>query len=178
MLGDQGHVDELSSAVLHALPDLFTGLDLEQALAAAHPDLLARPTAQSTVDHLRRLVSSAYEVRFAPDVELSQRVLLPSAAEESNGMEDARFPRFVDADGTVDYRATYTAYDGTGSLRACWISPDLRTFRAHRLAGPRRGTRGWRCSPGSSAAGTSRCAAPTGRASAWPPRPTGSAGPG
>ncbi len=136
VLGDQGHLDELSGAVLHALPDPFTGLDLERALAAAHPDLLTRPTTQSTVDLLRHLVSSAYEVRFAPDIQLSQQVLLPSAAEESNGMEDARFTRFIDADGTVDYRATYTAYDGNRIAPRLLVSPDLRTFRAHRLAGP------------------------------------------
>ena len=30
-------------------------------------------------------------------------------------MEDARFVRFVDDDGTVTYYATYTAYDGRRS---------------------------------------------------------------
>ena len=51
-------------------------------------------------------------------------------------MEDARFVRFVGADGTVDYRATYTAYDGKAIAPRLLISPDLRRFQAHRLAGP------------------------------------------
>ena len=37
---------------------------------------------------------------------------MPLAPTESNGMEDARFVRFVDDHGMVTYCATYTAYDG------------------------------------------------------------------
>ena len=39
-------------------------------------------------------------------------------------------------DGTVEYRATYTAYDGRQIAPRLLLSPDLRIFRAHRLAGP------------------------------------------
>jgi predicted GH43/DUF377 family glycosyl hydrolase len=81
------------------------------------------------------LVSSAYEVTFDNRLALDQQVIMPAAAEESNGMEDARFTRFVLDDGTVDYRATYTAYDGRQIAPRLLTSPDLRTFRAHRLAG-------------------------------------------
>ena len=51
-------------------------------------------------------------------------------------MEDARFTRFTDDDGTAEYRATYTAYDGRRIAPRLLISSDLRVFRAHRLAGP------------------------------------------
>ncbi|MCU1656369.1 MAG: glycosidase protein [Pseudonocardiales bacterium] len=135
-LADQGHVDELAQAVLHALPVEFSGASLEQALAGLHPDLLSRPGAATTVELVRRLVSSSYAVEFTDDTALEQRVLLPSAAEESHGMEDARFTRHVDDDGTVDYRATYTAYDGQRIAPRLLTSPDLRVFQAHRLAGP------------------------------------------
>jgi predicted GH43/DUF377 family glycosyl hydrolase len=136
VLADQGHTGELSGAVVHALPGQFDGADLERALAEAQPDLISRSGGQSTVDLLRRLVSSAYEAAFSSDVTLSQRVLLPSAAEESNGMEDARFTRFVEEDGRVEFRATYTAYDGRRIAPRLLVSGDLRVFRAHRLAGP------------------------------------------
>jgi predicted GH43/DUF377 family glycosyl hydrolase len=136
VLTDQGRIDELSSTVLRALPADFDSRDLEQALAQAHPDLVARPGGHLTVDMLRRLVSSAYEVEFPAGVALAQQVLLPTAAEESNGMEDARLVRFVDDDGSVDYRATYTAYDGHRVAPRLLTSPDLRAFRTHRLAGP------------------------------------------
>jgi predicted GH43/DUF377 family glycosyl hydrolase len=105
------------------------------ALAEAPQDLLVRPGGQATVELLRHVVTSAYEVTFPPDVELSQQVLCPATAEESNGLEDARFIRFTASDGLVSYRATYTAYDGQHIAPRLLISPDLRTFHAHRLAG-------------------------------------------
>ncbi len=136
VLADQGRINGLTHSVLAALPDNFTGTDLERALADAHHDLLDRPGSSATLDELRRLVASAYEVSFADDVALSQQVLLPSAPDESNGLEDARLVRFVGDDGTVEYRATYTAYDGRVIAPRLLTSADLRTFRAHRLAGP------------------------------------------
>jgi predicted GH43/DUF377 family glycosyl hydrolase len=136
VLADQGHLDELAEAVLHALPAEFEGAELERALAEAHRDLLTRPSSAGTVDVLRTVVSSAYNASFAAGTDLSQRILSPSAEEESNGMEDARFTRFTDDDGTAEYRATYTAYDGRRIAPRLLISADLRVFRAHRLAGP------------------------------------------
>ncbi len=136
VLADQGPLDELAEAVLYALPVEFEGADLERALAAAHRDLLTRSGSAATVDLLRKVVSSAYDASFARDTDLGQRILSPSAEEESNGMEDARFTRFVDDDGTAEYRATYTAYDGRRIAPRLLISSDLRVFRAHRLAGP------------------------------------------
>lgn len=136
VLADQGHFDELSYGVLAALPEQFTGSDLERILAEAHPDMLGRPGVQAAVDLLRQLVASAYETAIPDDVSLSQQVLLPFAAEESNGMEDARFVRFTAPDGTVDYRASYTAYDGRHIAPRLLVSADLRSFVAGRMAGP------------------------------------------
>lgn len=78
----------------------------------------------------------AWQVGFPPDTDLSQEVLLPAAPEESNGLEDARFVRFTDDDGTVDYRGTYTAYDGRRITPRLLRSTDLRTFTSSRLTGP------------------------------------------
>jgi predicted GH43/DUF377 family glycosyl hydrolase len=136
VLADQGHLDELSEAILHALPAEFEGADLERALTTVHRDLLTRAGSAVTVDLLRKVVSSAYNASFARDADLGQRILSPSAEEESNGMEDARFTRFVSDDGTAEYRATYTAYDGRRIAPRLLLSSDLRVFRAHRLAGP------------------------------------------
>jgi predicted GH43/DUF377 family glycosyl hydrolase len=136
VLAGQGHLDEMAKAVLHALPAEFEGADLERALAEAHRDLLTRAGSAATADLLRKVVSSAYNASFARDTDLGQRILWPSADEEANGMEDARFTRFTDDDGTAEYRATYTAYDGRRIAPRLLISPDLRVFRAQRLAGP------------------------------------------
>ncbi len=136
VLADQGYLDELAEAILHALPDEFEGVDLERALAEAHRDLLSRAGSAATVDLLRKVASSAYNASFAGDADLGQRILSPAADEESNGMEDARFTRFVDDDGAAEYRATYTAYDGRRIAPRLLMSSDLRVFRIRRLAGP------------------------------------------
>jgi predicted GH43/DUF377 family glycosyl hydrolase len=136
VLAGQGNLDELAEAVLRALPANVTGADLEQALAQAHPGLLDRPGSAATVDLLRKTVAAAYRAAFDADSDLGQRVLSPAADEERHGMEDARFTRFAADDGTVEYRATYTAYDGQRIAPRLLISPDLRVFHAHRLAGP------------------------------------------
>jgi predicted GH43/DUF377 family glycosyl hydrolase len=101
-----------------------------------HHDLLMRPGAADTVEIVRRLVSSAYDIEFDAGIQLEQQVLMPSAPDESNGMEDARFTRFTDDDGTVEYRATYTAYDGRRIAPRLLTSPDLRHFQARLLSGP------------------------------------------
>jgi predicted GH43/DUF377 family glycosyl hydrolase len=136
VLMEEQRIDGLAHNVLADLPASFTSIDLEHVLAEAHQDLLARPGGAATVDLMRRAVASAYEVAFPADVSLSQQALFPSSADESNGVEDARFVRFVADDGSVDYRATYTAFNGVKIAPRLLTSPDLRAFQAHRLAGP------------------------------------------
>jgi predicted GH43/DUF377 family glycosyl hydrolase len=136
VLADHGDIDELAQTVLRSLPVVFSEVELDRALSEVHHRLLSRPGAAATAQVLRGLVSSSYTVDFCADSAVEQRVIMPSAAEEANGMEDARFTRFVADDGTVDYRATYTAYDGQRVAPRLLTSPDLRVFRAHRLAGP------------------------------------------
>jgi len=51
-------------------------------------------------------------------------------------MEDARFVRFVDEDGTPTYYATYTAFDGYEILPQLIETDDFVTFRITTLNGP------------------------------------------
>ena len=136
LMREAGRIDDLAYNVLALLPDPFTNAQFEESLTRVHLPLLTQPDATDTIAVMRGLVASVYDVEFADDVELSQQVLMPHAAEESHGMEDARVVRFTDADGQVDYRATYTAYDGRAIEPRVLTSPDLRRFTAGRLAGP------------------------------------------
>lgn len=77
-----------------------------------------------------------YRATFPADSDLTQRVLTPVIEQEKNGIEDARLVRFTNSDGAVDYRATYTAYDGTAVLPRLLRSQDLTTFTSHPLSGP------------------------------------------
>ena len=74
--------------------------------------------------------------RFPDDSELSQRVLMPFGHGESHGIEDARFVRFTDEDGTVEFRATYTAFNGRDIAPRLLRSADLKTFEVSVLSGP------------------------------------------
>ena len=127
--------DDLSAAVLAALPHRVGSGEIEDVLADLHPDLLLGPQAQDRVLRLRTWSRAGYTVSFADDTHLEQRVLLPSAEDESHGIEDARFT-LVKEDGGQNYRACYTAYDGLSVRNRVLVSPDLRVFRSYPLAGP------------------------------------------
>lgn len=134
-LEHEGRLNELSSSVLGLLPDPLTGEDVERALLDLPGDLTAHRDSGAELAVLRAMVGSTYEARFDPGSALSQRVLLPSAVEEYQGMEDARFVRFETEDGEEHYQATYTAYDGRDIAPRLIRSSDLVTFRVHRLTG-------------------------------------------
>ncbi|WP_297342875.1 glycoside hydrolase family 130 protein [Amnibacterium sp.] len=135
-LEHEDQVNELTSWVLDRLPPIFTGVDVEAAIAALPPELLHHRDSGVALNTLRDMVSSAYIARFDPDTDLGQRVLLPAAVEEHNGMEDARLVRFTADDGSTAYRATYTAYDGRDIAPRLITTPDLVSFSIHRLSGP------------------------------------------
>lgn len=104
-------VNELSDAVLGRLGPTFTIAELEASLneverRASHAIWF------ETAKIIRVLASSNYVTTFPEDSELSERVIFPAGPNETRGMEDARFVRFIARDGHVTYYATYTAYDG------------------------------------------------------------------
>ncbi len=47
------------------------------------------------------LARSNYEVQFQPEQELSERIIFPATPSQRNGIEDARFVRFQNEDGTL-----------------------------------------------------------------------------
>ena len=99
--------------VLKGLGDRFTlvELRLSVSLAMEQPWASSQDTPRIARETLM-LARSNYEVQFAPDSRLSERVLFPFTPSQSNGIEDARFVLFKNEDGTRTYYATYTAYDG------------------------------------------------------------------
>jgi hypothetical protein len=100
--------------VLNALPDAFTLEELRASIGRAVKQLpeTAQETTKSVTRETLMLAQSNYEVQFAPESDLSERVLFPVTPSQSNGIEDARFVLFQQEDGTRTYYATYTAYDG------------------------------------------------------------------
>ena len=81
------------------------------------------------------LAHSSYRLEFPDDSALSERVIFPVNENESRGIEDARFVRFIHDDGRIVYYATCTAYNGFQSLPQFVETTDFQRFRVNTLNG-------------------------------------------
>ncbi len=99
--------------VLGHLGPRFTEAELEGRLRILGDHAATRKRATRTIGLIRGIAERSYSIRFDEGTPLSEQVLVPSMSAESKGMEDARFVRFVDDDGSVTFYAPYTAYNGT-----------------------------------------------------------------
>ncbi|MEH1166283.1 glycoside hydrolase family 130 protein [Micromonospora sp. CPCC 205539] len=134
-LAEEDCDNEVTATVLDALPDRYDEAAFERVLGNLPADLLSRSTGMATLEQLRRTNAGSYAMSFPADTALQDRVLWPAIPAESNGMEDARFVRFVGEAGPV-YRATYTAYDGRRIAPRALVSSDLRHFEMTPMRGP------------------------------------------
>lgn len=136
-LQEAGVQNEFCRRVLDQLHEDFTLKELHAVLLASG---LTEDTSDATAARAARgillLAESNYEVSFAPESRVSQRVLFPSAPSQRNGIEDARFVRFLNDDGSHTYYATYTAYDGKIVLPQLLETPDFLHFKFNTLNGP------------------------------------------
>lgn len=121
------------SRLVNPLADAFSYDELAGSIAA-HAGRRTRATAD-TIHLVHWLASSNYVVSFPRDSRVSERVMFPAGPNESQGMEDARFVRFTDDDGSVVYFATYTAFDGTAILPQSIETRDFLTFRVATVSG-------------------------------------------
>ncbi len=135
-LAELGDDRESVAFVLDALPERFSADDLDHALAELGAQIITRTTARSTVERIRWVAASNYDIEFTPDSAIGERVLWPYGPAESHGMEDARFVRFTEDDGKATYFATYTAFDGSHVAPQLLQTDDFRTFRITQLTGP------------------------------------------
>jgi predicted GH43/DUF377 family glycosyl hydrolase len=135
-LMEMGFENDWSSLVMESLADSFTLDDLEKSMQHATREKrhLVREV-QRTMECVRWLAESNYEIDFNPSVAVSERIIFPVSSNESNGMEDARFVRFVEDDGSIIYYATYTAYNGHAILPQLLETADFLHFRALTLNG-------------------------------------------
>ena len=76
-----------------------------------------------------------YEAKFNPEDEISERTLFPQLPSESNGIEDARFVRFVDEKNAETYYATYCAYDGHNISTQLLQTKDFLNFTIGKMSG-------------------------------------------
>ena len=136
-LSELGVNGALTEQVMASLGDRFTLPDLEQTIRNVLRHNWARQREfQPVADTMVMLAKANYEIRFDPTLDVSERIIFPSSPTETNGIEDARFVRFLGDDGRARYYATYTAYDGRVTLPQMLETEDFLHFKVSTLNGP------------------------------------------
>ena len=136
-LMELGAFNDISSAILESLTDQFTIQQVETAILDLDRQGVDRAIAFETSRTIHWLASSNYALEFDQGSILSDRVIFPAGPTESRGMEDARFVRFTEDDGSVRYFATYTAFDGLQILPQLIDTRDFVSFRIATMGGIR-----------------------------------------
>ncbi|MBC8770064.1 glycoside hydrolase family 130 protein [Arenibacter sp. BSSL-BM3] len=119
---------QYSSAIMSDLPDHFDYNDLKSSVNRVLANGISTDK-RLALEEMTWLVDSYYDVKFSLDSDISERVIFPISPSESRGIEDARFVRFTEDDGSIKVYATYTAYDGHTILPKLLSTEDFNTFR-------------------------------------------------
>lgn len=135
-LSELGFLTAAARAALELLPPTFSAGELSGAMSRLADSDVDQLEAQEAVRKMHWLADSNYELRFDESRSQSEHVISPAAPAESQGIEDARFVRFVDDDGSVTYYGTYTAYDGLSILPQLIETQDFHRFRMATMTGP------------------------------------------
>ncbi|MBZ9632555.1 glycoside hydrolase family 130 protein [Salegentibacter sp. LM13S] len=127
--------EKFSKAIMDRLPDRFEYYALKQEVSKIleYTNMIAER--KIALQEITWLVDSFYDIEFKHDADISARVIFPISESESSGIEDARFVRFIDDDGTIKVFATYTAYNGHTILPKLLSTDDFYTFRIMPLHG-------------------------------------------
>ena len=134
--------DEVGAFLHRHLPARFSAADLNHTLNSLPPVLTSRQGTHRTIERIQWIAASTYDLEFPPDTRLSERVLWPTGPTERQGMEDARFVRFIDDKGAASYYATYTAFDGSTVAPQRLQTEDFRVFHTTQLSGPAAANKG------------------------------------
>jgi predicted GH43/DUF377 family glycosyl hydrolase len=126
-LEELGLARELTGRVMSKLEDSFTQTELRASL---------QDEDQHDAQGIWMLARSNYEVQFRPEQDLSERILFPATPSQRNGIEDARFVCFRNGDGSHQYYATFTAFDGRVVVPELVETADFLRFRFITLNGP------------------------------------------
>jgi predicted GH43/DUF377 family glycosyl hydrolase len=115
--------------VLEKLGDSFTYGELKKAVEETRKTHQLSPNKELIINQMMWLALSHYEIEFSIDSAISERVIFPISDTERNGMEDARFVKFIEETGEVTYYATYTAYDGMSILPKLLATKNFYHFK-------------------------------------------------
>lgn len=127
--------DQYSAQIMGELPDQFEYSALKNILNKALSDQTILQERRTALEEVLWLADSFYDLQFKHDSDITERVIFPISDSESRGIEDARFVRFLDDDGSDRIIATYTAYNGHTILPKLISTKDFYNFRVVPLYG-------------------------------------------
>ncbi|RYD19674.1 MAG: glycosidase [Verrucomicrobiaceae bacterium] len=132
---EMGYDNQFADAVMDALDGEFTRTALDEAISKVNQHDDDTREMHRTLECIQWLADSNYELSFSSKLNVSERIIFPVSSNESNGIEDARFVKLTQDDGTVLYCATYTAYNGKAILPQFIETRDFLHFRILTLNG-------------------------------------------
>jgi predicted GH43/DUF377 family glycosyl hydrolase len=148
-LNELNYGNEVSIKIFEKLSDTFTLIQLKEVIRDIfNKDYKPTALVERAIKNILWLAKSNYEVEFRKDRKISERVLFPVTDNEKMGIEDARFVRFIDDNGSESYFATYTAYNGFTILPQLIETKDFLTFKMSTLNGKAVQNKGMALFPG------------------------------
>lgn len=126
---------DIVDKIFKPLGDTFVFNELRKSIAAYQSNTEVKITDQKVLQAIKWIADAQYQITFSLDTAIAERVIFPISDTESNGIEDARFVRFIDDDGSVKYYATYTAYNGFVILPQLIETSDFYTFKVMPIYG-------------------------------------------
>jgi len=116
------------------LPERFDYRELKELVEKLLADITDK--AGTEPQKLLWLADSYHEIIFSLDTDISDRIIYPITEYERKGIEDARFVKFTEEDGSTKYYATYTAYDGKTIMPKLLETTDFYDFKVRPMYGP------------------------------------------
>lgn len=136
--------NELKELIFKSLPNEFSFEELNSLLEIQqkNPNNIEPLVLDETINNIRNLALSNYDIAFSAEQDISERVIYPMSPSQTNGIEDARFVRFEEDNGEFKYYATFTAYDGRRIVPELLETKDFLNFKVSTLSGPKAKNKG------------------------------------
>ena len=128
LLNEHEISNEITKDILNKLGDFFYYSEFKNTINNAKKNKIDLDQ-EKTLNQMMWLAKSHYEMVFSQDTDISERTIFPVSSTESNGVEDARFVKFVEETGESVFYATYTAYDGYTILPKLLETKDFYYFK-------------------------------------------------
>lgn len=132
---EEMHTLDIYSSIMNDLPEIFEYSVFKSMLNKELDDPNIVKEKKDAFEEILWVMNSFYDIQFKHDSDISERVIFPISESESRGIEDGRFVRFTDDDGSESVIGTYTAYNGHTILPKLITTEDFYTFRVMPLYG-------------------------------------------